>query len=109
MIPNAYVYTDSLIKTTSTTILMTDTIRQKLLDIEQSENIKICYACESGSRAWGFPSPDSNFDVRFIYTVHLLNDWLTALLEYCKEQVPLLPSLFQKPDELDNLFRKYAK
>ncbi|WP_183889852.1 DNA polymerase beta superfamily protein [Pedobacter cryoconitis] len=47
---------------------MTDTIKQKLLEIEQSENIKICYACESGSRAWGFPSPDSDFDVRFIYT-----------------------------------------
>lgn len=250
---------------------MTDTIKQKLLEIEQSENIKICYACESGSRAWGFPSPDSDFDVRFIYTrsvnqylsiiempdtvglpvneildiggwdlkkslklflksnaplyewlqspivyyqsetflkelqllmpryfslraggnhylsmahntlrddlqkeevklkryfyalrpalaclwiiekqtlppmefdklrvlitdnaiqksidelmdiklvadektmitpVHLLNDWLTAILNYCKEQVPLLPSLLQKPDELDDLFRKHVK
>jgi len=47
---------------------MTDIIQQKLLELEQTENIKICYACESGSRAWGFPSPDSDFDVRFIYT-----------------------------------------
>ncbi|WP_431200204.1 nucleotidyltransferase domain-containing protein [Mucilaginibacter sp. P19] len=46
---------------------MTDTIQQKLLELEQTENIKILYACESGSRAWGFASPDSDFDVRFIY------------------------------------------
>jgi predicted nucleotidyltransferase len=46
---------------------MTNTIQQKLLELEQTENIKILYACESGSRAWGFASPDSDFDVRFIY------------------------------------------
>lgn len=54
---------------------MTKTILQKLSELEQNENIKILYACESGSRAWGFTSPDSDFDVRFIYT-RPLNDYL---------------------------------
>ena len=33
-------------------------IKEKLFQIEQRENIRILYACESGSRAWGFASPD---------------------------------------------------
>ena len=46
---------------------MRELIIQKLKEIEQTENIRILHAVESGSRAWGFPSPDSDYDVRFIY------------------------------------------
>lgn len=35
--------------------------------IEKNNDVKIIYACESGSRAWGFPSVNSDYDVRFIY------------------------------------------
>lgn len=44
-----------------------DIITDKLKEIEKSENVKILHAVESGSRAWEFESPDSDFDVRFIY------------------------------------------
>lgn len=36
-----------------------DTIKEKLIEIEKRENIKILHCVESGSRAWGFPSSDS--------------------------------------------------
>lgn len=46
---------------------MRETILSKLDEIENRENVKILLAVESGSRAWGFASPDSDYDVRFIY------------------------------------------
>jgi predicted nucleotidyltransferase len=54
---------------------MNDLIIQKLHEIEQTEQIKILLAVESGSRAWGFASPDSDYDVRFIY-VRPRNEYL---------------------------------
>ena len=42
-------------------------IKSKLKEIEAKENIKILHCIESGSRAWGFASPDSDYDIRFIY------------------------------------------
>jgi len=42
-------------------------IRAELEQIEHRENVRILYAVESGSRAWGFDSPDSDYDVRFVY------------------------------------------
>ena len=46
---------------------MEELIKSKLKEIEEKENIKILHCVESGSRAWGVASPDSDYDVRFIY------------------------------------------
>ena len=46
---------------------MRETILSKLNEIESRENVRILLAVESGSRAWGFASSDSDYDVRFIY------------------------------------------
>ena len=42
-------------------------ILHRLSIIESEDEVRILYACESGSRAWGFASPDSDYDVRFVY------------------------------------------
>lgn len=58
----------------------TPAILERLNAIEQAELVRILYACESGSRAWGFASPDSDYDVRFIY-VHPRDRYLSIHVE----------------------------
>ena len=54
-------------------------ILRRLKRIEQEEAVHILFAIESGSRAWGFASPDSDFDVRFVYVHH--PDWYLSIQE----------------------------
>ena len=56
---------------------MKETILTKLSEIEQQEQVKILFACESGSRAWGFHSTDSDYDVRFVYMKN--KDWYISI------------------------------
>lgn len=56
---------------------MFDEIVKRLGKIETENNITILYACESGSRAWGFDNAESDWDVRFIYKRNDVHDYLT--------------------------------
>jgi predicted nucleotidyltransferase len=66
-----------------------ETIKNKLLEIEKERNVKILYAVESGSRAWGFESADSDYDVRFIYA-HKRNWYLNILPKRDVIEYPIL-------------------
>ena len=54
-------------------------VMDKLHEIEQKEHVKVLYAVETASRAWGFPSVNSDWDVRFIY-VHAL-PWYVSIAQ----------------------------
>ncbi|WP_299611161.1 nucleotidyltransferase domain-containing protein [uncultured Aquimarina sp.] len=54
-------------------------MKTRLENIEKERGVHIPFACESGSRAWGFASPDSDYDVRFLYTKPL--DWYLSVSE----------------------------
>ena len=54
-----------------------DQIADRLDEIEAEHDITVLYACESGSRAWGFPSADSDYDVRVVYAHP--RDWYLSI------------------------------
>lgn len=61
-------------------------IADRLDAIEREENVAIVLAVESGSRAWGFPSADSDYDVRFIYVRPA--DWYLSIdLEFKRDVI----------------------
>src|SRR5690606_3449454 len=64
-------------------------ILDELHKIEKEYRVQIFYACESGSRAWGFPSVDSDYDVRFLYIRE--RDWYLSIDVEDKRDVIELP------------------
>jgi len=70
-------------------------IDQALSDLERKEDVRVLLAVESGSRAWGFPSVDSDYDVRFIY-VHRSAWYLSVDLE-------TKPDAIQQPGDVLDL------
>jgi len=68
-------------------------ILEKLNEIAREKNIEILFAVESGSRAWGFASPDSDYDIRFVYRHK--TDWYLNLWEQ-KDTIQ-----FMTEDDLD--------
>ncbi len=72
---------------------MIEEIKKELARLENQHDIKILLAVESGSRAWGFASTDSDWDVRYIY-IHRL-DWYLKIDDLKDSQEEMLP------DDLD--------
>ncbi|WP_251552405.1 nucleotidyltransferase domain-containing protein [Neobacillus muris] len=58
---------------------MREAIVKEMYKLEEQFHIKVCCAVESGSRAWGYPAPDSDYDIRFIY-VHK-PEWYLSIEE----------------------------
>ena len=67
---------------------MKEEILKELKRLEKQLEIKILLAVESGSRAWGFSSTDSDWDVRYIY-VHKL-DWYLKIDQLKDNQEEIL-------------------
>ncbi|WP_432722219.1 nucleotidyltransferase domain-containing protein [Jeongeupia wiesaeckerbachi] len=73
--------------------LMRERVMDELTAIEARHDVRVLFACESGSRGWGFASPDSDYDVRFLY-VHKLDWYLRVEPQRDVIEVPI-------SDELD--------
>lgn len=63
-----------------------DQILERLSTVESEHGVRVLYACESGSRAWNFASPDSDYDVRFIY-VHQPDWYLSFDIEHRRDVI----------------------
>lgn len=84
------------------------TIEESIAQIEQNHRVRVLFAAESGSRAWGFASPDSDYDVRFIY-VHEI-DWYLRVSEPRDVIESMLPGdLDLSGWELRKTLRLFAK
>ena len=58
---------------------MRETILRELDRIEDDFDVRVLFASEGGSRAWGFPSVDSDYDVRFVYIHQPI--WYLSILD----------------------------
>lgn len=69
---------------------MIEEIKKELVRLEKEHDIKILLAVESGSRAWGFASTDSDWDVRYIYVYR--PEWYLRIDQYKDSQEEILPN-----------------
>jgi uncharacterized protein len=87
---------------------MKEKILAEIEKIEEEYEVKICLAVESGSRAWGFPSKDSDYDVRFIY-VHKKNWYLSIDQKRDVIELPINDLLDINGWELSKALRLFRK
>lgn len=73
---------------------MKEKIQKALKQVETEHDCRILFAVESGSRAWGFASPDSDYDIRAVYVKPL--DWYLGLEERQADTINVM-----LPDDID--------
>ena len=91
---------------------MTDNIssrvREALAQVKADRDVRVLFACESGSRAWGFASRDSDYDVRFLY-VHQREWYLSVEDRRDVVELPLADGLDVSGWELRKALRLLRK
>ena len=94
--------------------MIEDHIREEILarlaKAEQEHDVKVLLAVESGSRAWGFASPNSDYDARFIY-VHRPEWYLSVGLEEQRDVIeyPIVDDLDVNGWDLRKALRLFWK
>jgi predicted nucleotidyltransferase len=68
---------DAILTEVPVSMVIRQEIEKRLRDIEQTHSVVILFAVESGSRAWGFQSDNSDYDIRFVYKHNL--DWYLSI------------------------------
>ena len=87
---------------------MKERVLSEIERIEREYDVRVLLAVESGSRAWGFASPDSDYDVRFVYAHH--RDWYLSVQEQRDVIEEMLPGdLDVSGWELRKSLRLFAK
>jgi uncharacterized protein len=85
-------------------------VRQRLVRAQSEHDVRILHAIESGSRAWGFASPNSDYDGRFIYVNR--PDWyLSVTLEEQRDVIeyPVVDDLDVNGWDLRKALRLFMK
>jgi uncharacterized protein len=67
-------------------------VHGRLYGVERDGTVRIGFAIESGSRAWGFPSPDSDYDCRFVF-MRRQADYLTLFAKRDVIETPLTATM----------------
>jgi predicted nucleotidyltransferase len=73
---------------------MRDKVISALRQLELEHQCRFLFAAEAGSRAWGFASPDSDYDIRAIYVKPL--DWYLSINEQPQDTIAAM-----LPGEMD--------
>jgi uncharacterized protein len=89
-------------------IVVKKIILESLKQIENKHEVKILFACESGSRAWGYSNKNSDYDVRFIY-IHRPSWYLSIDPQRDFIELPVSKSLDVNGWELQKCLKLYRK